>query len=159
MPPSFWSDIAKGIPTALVTLALGIAGLVIAYNQLKVARTTLELDRYDKRYAIFQQTWEILSATVMKGTREKRYGLATPFNNFLPEASFLFGQDISDYLNECSKNWTELYGLEAERADVAGKDRQKTIERASELQLWFFEQASVHCKAKFANYLKFSDSK
>ena len=151
---TFWSDIAKGIPTALVTLGLGIAGLFIAYNQLKVARTKLELDRYDKRYAIFQQTWQILSETVMKGTREKRFGLATPFNNFLPEASFLFGEDIPHYLNECSRNWTELYGLEAELNDVAGPDRQKNIERTSALRLWFFEQASVHCKAKFTKYLK-----
>jgi hypothetical protein len=154
LPASFWSDIAKGIPTALVTLALGMVGLLIAYNQLKVARTKLELDRYDKRYALFQKTWDILSATVMKGTREKNYGLATPFNNFLPEASFLFGQDIADYLSECSRNWTELYGLEAELNDVAAKDRQKNIERTSELRQWFFEQASVHCKATFTKYLK-----
>jgi hypothetical protein len=147
-------DMMRGVPTALVALVVGIVGLIIAYNQLKVAKTKLELDRYDKRYAIFQKTWEILSETVMKGTREKHYGLATPFNNFLPEASFLFGRDIADYLNECSKNWTELYGLEAERADVAGMDRQKNIARTSELKVWFFEQASVHCKAKFGKYLR-----
>jgi hypothetical protein len=137
-------DMMKGVPAGLATLIIGIGGLWIAYHQLKIARTKLELDRtkleldrYDKRYAVFQRTWEILSETVMKGTREKHYGLATPFNNFLPESSFLFGQDISDYLN-----------------DLTGQQRIINIERESELKKWFFEQASVHCKAKFGKYLK-----
>src|ERR1700685_2151371 len=69
----------------------------------------------------FARTWSPPTTSTSPWTREKRYGLATPFNNFLPEAAFLFGEDISDYLNECSKSWTELYGLEAELNDVAGR--------------------------------------
>jgi hypothetical protein len=95
----------------------------------------------------------------VKGTREKNWALATPFNNFLPEAGFLFGSEINDYLNQCGRNWTELNGLQTEKNDVAGKDRQKNIERSSELTCWFFEQASTGCKVKFAKYPKFADTK
>jgi hypothetical protein len=102
-------------PTAFVALAIGIPTLLIAFQQYRVGAAKLKFDLFEKRYAIFHQTWVIISEVVMKGTREKNYGLATPFNNFLPEASFLFGKDIQDYLNELSTKWTELYGLEAER--------------------------------------------
>ena|ERR1700722_17248368 len=153
-------DMMKGVPAGLATLVIGIGGLWIAYHQLKLARTKLELDRtkleldrYDKRYAIFQKTWEILSETAIKGTRERNYGLATPFNNFLPEAAFLFGKDISEYLNECSKNWTELSGLQAEKYAEAGQDRHKKLERTSELTIWFLVQAQTDCKVKFGKYL------
>jgi hypothetical protein len=52
-----------------------------------------------------------------------------------------------------------LSGLQAEKNDVAGKDRQKNIERSSELTNWFFEQASTGCKVMFAKYLNFTDPK
>jgi hypothetical protein len=41
-------EMMKGVPTGLAALVVGIGGLIIAYNQLKVARTKLELDRYNR---------------------------------------------------------------------------------------------------------------
>jgi hypothetical protein len=72
-------EMKKGVPAGLATLIVGGIGLGIAYRQLKVARAKLELDRYERRYTVFQKTWEILSETVMKGTREKNWRLATTF--------------------------------------------------------------------------------
>jgi hypothetical protein len=152
-------ELMKGVPTGLATLVVGGIGLRIAYHQLKVARAKLKLDRYERRYSVFQKAWEILSETVIRGTRERNWGLATPFNNFLPEAAFLFGPEVSDYLNQCSRNWAELHGLQEEQNDVAGEDRQENIARSSELTNWFFEQASTGCKAMFAKYLNFADPK
>jgi hypothetical protein len=140
--------------TAFVALAIGIPTLLIAYNQYRVGAAKLKFELFDKRYAIFQKTWEILSEVVMKGTREKHYGLATPFNNFLPEASFLFGKDIQDYLNDLSTKWTERYGLEAEK-DGQGVDRAANAARESALKEWFFKQASSVAKEKFGRYLNF----
>jgi hypothetical protein len=145
------SDLLKGLPTGIVALIVA----VISWRQYLVARAKLKLDLFDKRYAIFQQTWEILSEVVTRGTREKAYGLATPFNNFLPQARFLFGKKIADYLYRASSNWTELYGLEGERVDVAGDARQRNIARAHELKVWFLKEATDGCRQMFDEYLDF----
>src|ERR1700722_14950247 len=91
-------ELVKGLPAAFVTLIIGASAAGIAYRQYEVARAKLKLDLFEKRYAIFQQTWEILSGVVRNGTRAENYGLATPFNNFLPQAAFLFGEPIKRYL-------------------------------------------------------------
>jgi hypothetical protein len=145
------SDLLKGLPAGIVALIVA----AISWRQYLVARAKLKLDLFDRRYAIFQQTWEILSEVTMRGTREKSYGLATPFNNFLPQARFLFGKKIADYLDQASTNWNELHGLEGERADVAGADRQNNIARTRKLKNWFFKEASDGCKQMFDEYLDF----
>ena len=88
------SGSVTGIATIFATVVIGGIAAYIAYRQYQVAHAKLKLNLFDKRYAIFQQTWEILSETVTQGTRAKNHGLATPLNNFLPQAGFLFGEPI-----------------------------------------------------------------
>jgi hypothetical protein len=145
------SDILKGLPAGVVALIVA----AISWRQYLVAKAKLKLDLFERRYAIFQQTWEILSEVVSHGTREKAYGLATPFNNFLPQARFLLGKKIAAYLDIASSNWAELHGLEGERTDIAGADLQNNIARTTELKGWFFKEASEGCKQQFDEYLDF----
>jgi hypothetical protein len=147
------------VPAAFVTLIIGGIAAGITWRQYKVAQAKLKLDLFERRYKIFHQVWEILSWTVRDGTREKNWGLATPFNNFLPEAAFLFGPEIGVFLDKCTKSWTELSGLQAEKDGIGGRDKQKNIERTSELTTWFFEQASTGCKEQFGKYLDFANWK
>jgi len=115
----------------MLALVIGIVAAYIAFRQYRVARAKLKLDLFEKRFIIFHQTWVILFETVRSGTREKNYGLGTPFNNFLPEAAFLFGKDVENYLNNATKKWTELHALEAESNGV-GVDRVANTAKASE---------------------------
>jgi hypothetical protein len=147
------SESITGFATIFATIVIGGIAAYIAWRQYEVAQAKLKLDLFDKRYAIFQQTWEILSETAKHGTREKNYGLGTPFNNFLPAAEFLFWNPIKQYLDEVSTKWTKLYGLEGE-GDGAGID---TPAKIAELKTWFFEQASTGAKAQFGRYLDFEN--
>jgi hypothetical protein len=152
-------EMMKGVPAAFVTLIIGgIAGL-LTLRQYQVAKAKLKLDLFEKRYAIFHKTWVILSDVVIRGTREDHHGLATPFNNFLPEAAFLFGNEIFEYLDELSTKWNELHGLQGERIDLAGPERLKNIARTSELEKWFFDQASTEAKLRFSSYMDFKNWK
>jgi hypothetical protein len=144
-------EFLKGAPTTLVAIAVAI----IAWRQYSVAQAKLKLDLFERRYSIFEQTWKILSSVIISGTREKNYGLATPFNNFLPQARFLFGPDVSKYLDEASSKWAELNGLETE--GIAGNPGN--IEKARVLKNWFENQATERCKAIFDPYLSFKDWK
>jgi hypothetical protein len=145
--------LVQGIPAALVTLTIGIVGGLIAHRQATVAEAKLKLDLFEKRYPIFQDTWEIMSEVVMKGTREKNYGLGNPFSNFMPRARFLFGAEVEAYLSTAVKKWADLHAFEAEREDPAAA--AQNAEQVRQLKEWFFEQASSGLKNLFAPYLDF----
>lgn len=145
--------IVQGIPAGFVTLTVGIVGGIIAYRQAAVAKAKLKLDLFEKRYPIFQQTWEIMSEVVMKGTREKNYGLSHPFASFMPQARFLFGKEVDAYLSDAVSKWAELHGYEGEREDRHAAAQHAA--RVRELKNWFHEQASTGLKALFGPYLDF----
>ena len=84
----------KTVPTTIVAFAVA----AIAIEQWRVAKAKLKLDLFDKRYAIFLDTWKIMSEVITKGPRSQNYGLGNPFSNFIPQARFLFGKDIESYL-------------------------------------------------------------
>lgn len=104
----------KGMPAAVIAVAGVAITAIIAYRQYAVAKAKLKLDLFDKRYAIFQEIWEILSGVAIQGTQEfkKKNGLYTPFNNLRPKTRFLFGSAIADYVDELATNWTELSAFE-----------------------------------------------
>lgn len=145
--------LVQGIPAGLVTLTVGILAWLIARRQAAVAEAKFKLDLFEKRLPIFQQTWEIMSEVVMKGTREKNYGLGNPFSNFIPHARFLFGAEVEAYLSAAVKKWTDLHAFEGERDDPAAA--AQNAEQVRQLKEWFFEQASTGLKNLFAPYLDF----
>jgi L-serine deaminase len=147
--------LVQGTPAALVTLIIGLIALQVALRQASVAEAKLKLDLFEKRYPIFQETWEIMSEVVMKGTRHKHYGLSNPFANFRPRARFLFGQEVEAYLSEAAKKWVDLHAYEAECSDP--NSAAQNAAKAAELTNWFSEQASTGLKDLFAPYLEFKN--
>ncbi len=145
--------LVQGIPAGLVTLTVGILAWLIARRQAAVAEAKFKLELFEKRLPIFQQTWEIMSEVVMKGTREKNYGLGNPFSNFIPHARFLFGSEVEAYLFDAVKKWTDLWAYEGESADPAA--RAQNAAKVAQLKQWFHEQASTGVKELFAPYLAF----
>lgn len=144
-PGSVCLEIVKGLPTTAVALIVAW----VAFQQWRVARAKLKLDLFDKRYAIFFETWEKVSHVVRFGTRDVNYGLGTPFNNFIPQAKFLFGDDIEAYLILMIEKWTEPNAIESEPT------QSNYAQKKFDLNGWFFEQADKGVKAKFGLYLSF----
>jgi hypothetical protein len=152
---SIVSELIKGLPTALVALVVGLIAAYIAWRQSAIAKTKLKLDLFEKRFPIFLQTWQIFSEVGQKGTRERQYGLGNPFSNFLPQARFLFGRDVEQYLSDAVTNWTQLRGFDEQE----GEGRQRNIEKAQELRMWFFNEADTGVKNMFGRYLDFESWK
>jgi hypothetical protein len=146
-------EMMKGVPAGLVTLVIGSIAGAITWRQYQVAKAKLKLDLFEKRYAIYHKTWVILSDAVIRGTAEDHHGMATPFNNFLPEAAFLFGPEIARYLDEVSTKWTQLNGL------TRSFSTAENPEKIKELEVWMYTQATTGAKAKFAKYLDFKNWK
>ena len=140
----------KGIPTTLVALVVA----AIAVEQWRVAKAKLKLDLFDKRYAIFLETWRIMSEVVTAGTKTQNYGLGNPFSNFIPQARFLFGKDIETYLRTAVKNWADLKAADTMVGHIRENALENTATRNSLID-WFMTQADHGLKDRFGRYLNF----
>ena len=54
-------DLMKGLPAAFVTLVIGLIAAGIAYRQYRIARAKFKLDLFEKRHAVFLETWAFIS--------------------------------------------------------------------------------------------------
>jgi hypothetical protein len=139
-------EILKTLPTTLVAVAV----FFVARAQYKVTKANLKQDLFDRRFAIFQKLWEILSTTALKGAEHlKPPGVATPFNNFAPEAKFLFGGEVEMYIFKAADDWSTLRALEAESL------RPGNAEKIADLSMWFHAEADKGVKKLFDPYLSF----
>jgi hypothetical protein len=139
-------EIVKAMPTTAVAFAV----LFVSIAQFRLAKAKLKEDLFDRRHAIFQKLWGILSQTAQKGARESAQpGLFTPFNNIAPEAKFLFGAEIEKYISDAATKWVTLKALEGEALGPGN------AERIAALMTWFFDEASVGVKKLFDPYLSF----
>jgi hypothetical protein len=145
--------ICASAPNFLASI-IALIAVYVAIHQYTVTKAKLKLDLFDKRYPIFQETWEILSEVAQRGTRQKSYGLGNPFSNFIPQAAFLFGKDVEVYLNNAVKKWTEFRAIEGE-TERQGINRLENIAKRSELEKWFFNEASLGATQLFGRYLEF----
>jgi hypothetical protein len=156
-PGSLCFEMMKGVPAAFVTLIIGGIVAGITWRQYKVAQAKLKLDLFERRYAIFEKVWMITSNTFRHGCRatEKMMNMATPFNNFRPEAAFLFGREMEAYIDELARLWGALWAHEG----LKEEESVKNVDNAVKIQEWFGEQASHGVKDRFSRYLDFANWK
>jgi len=153
----------KGVPAAFVTLIIGSIAGAITFRQYQVAKAKLKLDLFDKRYTIFNKAWLAMSnAATLPATLRlavpKDDELITPFNLLLPEAVFLFGKEIEDYLNELSKHFTQLH-RGAKYLPISAEDEAQNAALMQASQTYFIEQVRQGAKARFGVYLGFENWK
>jgi hypothetical protein len=126
----------------------------IAAEQKRIAAAKLNLELFEERYAVFERVWTFLSAHVVGDDKDLPLWPAD-FNNLIPKAQFLFGENIAEYMREISSKHTKLattYQALRQRADVASAEQAELI---TDLQGWFYTEAS-QCFKRFADYLDFS---
>lgn len=161
MPPTSYAwfeegslsfELAKGLPAAFVALVIGLVAAGIAYRQWQVARAKLNLDLFERRYAIFEETWGYLSSAVTEGT--KRFNDPT-LSNLLPQAEFLFGPEIRAYMEQARSKMGDFWVVEKEWGTGTAEEQKKRISDRREVVNWFEKQASNGCRAKFGRYLDF----
>lgn len=142
-------EVIKLTPTALIAFAVAI----ISARQYFVARDKFNLDLYQRRYPIFDATWAFLSDPI-KATNS--IGQASKFSNIIPEARFLFGDDIANYMSHALDQATRLKMLELRTRANNNVLPAEFIDEHYDLQIWFHNQAVNDVKDIFYPYLNFS---
>ncbi|MDH6642195.1 hypothetical protein P3T32_002037 [Ralstonia sp. GP73] len=149
-------ELVKGIPSAIVALTVAIAGGYITWQQYRVARAKLNLDLFERRYAVFEIVWGYLSRTLQGGPDGPFTGKSAELTNIIPQTEFLFGAEMAGYLRSIHTMALELWTIDQRtkaRGDVMD---QADIKRHLDVANWLNVQASTGAKAEFGKYLDFS---
>jgi hypothetical protein len=142
-------DIAAG------QLKLSEGQFDLAKGQKEVAEAKLKLDLFQRRYQVYEKTIAIFNNAV-----QGKVGLVTeddesalnPFQAFMGEALFLFGQEMKDYLELALKNWQEVWLISSDIRGYKNKARMDELLRLTELKGWFSDQLN-ESTARFGRYM------
>ena len=110
------------------------------------------IDLFEKRIAIFNETWEAASSTHV--TSEPIMPKPS-FTNLFPQASFLFGPEVEQYMKELGSNMVKLATIRQStkaNSSVVPADR---ISEQLELENWISNAAIKGIREKFSPYLNF----
>jgi hypothetical protein len=147
-------DISKGLLTPLIA----IVTTYVAWQQWQTNRQKLILDRYDRRFHVYEEVRKILSIIHRDG--KASYEDLLKFRRAVSEADFLFGPEISEYIDEIYKRGIELQYWCGEYRDYTqekpeGYDHKKVVDGKHSELTWLAQQFEP-AKSKFKKYLDVS---
>ncbi len=147
-------EISKG----LLTPVIAIVTTYIAWQQWQTNRQKLILDRYDRRLRIYEEVRKILS--IILRDAKASYEDLLKFRTAVSEADFLFGPEISEYIDEIYQHGVKLQYWSGEYRDSTqekpkGYDHKKVVDGAHSELIWLTGQFET-AKSKFKKYLDVS---
>jgi hypothetical protein len=131
------------ISQGLLTPIIGIIATYIAWQQWKTNQNKLKLDRYERRLQVYKEVVRFISI----GIRDANYDnneLMT-FRSKVSEADFLFGEEISKYIDELHSRAVNLHRWNQEYRDYSqpkpeGYDHGKVVEEEHRELVWVTSQ-------------------
>jgi hypothetical protein len=138
-----------------LTALIAAFALWVAMQQWWINREKLRLDLYSKRHAVFDATRKFIAAIVREGRVD--FSAQTEFWAGTADATFLFGADVTGYIETIHKNAAQMH-LHAKLQDSKRAPMADHVDAESRLLIWFSEQLRDDGLAsKFGPYLRFQD--
>jgi len=146
------------ISTALLTPVIAVIATYIAWQQWQTNKQKLNLERYDRRLRIYEEVRKILSIILRDADASTEDLLK--FITSVSEADFLFGPEITEYINQIYKRGLSLWKWNQQYRDYTqekpeGYDHKKVVEEIHKELTWLTEQFEP-AKEKFKKYLDIS---
>lgn len=139
-----------------MTPLIAMIGAGIAYQQWRTTRDKLDFDRYPRRLEIYERVRAILGIIIRDADTTPQEMIA--FWKSVSEADFLFGNDISEYLDEIYRRGMNLHArtaahnAAAERHDKNFDFEKTTASTQAEIE-WFVKQPDA-ARDKFRKYMQ-----
>jgi hypothetical protein len=150
MTSGIWRDVDFW---KFATIIIALFAAYIAFRQYFLGREKFKLDLFEKRFAVFAATRRFLTHILQQANVsleqlfEYRAGIA--------EATFLFDDDIVNYLKSIDERALELLtSMETMKPLPVGEARSKAAGEVSAAVAWLTTQLP-ELKTKFGPYLKF----
>ena len=138
---------------ALATPAIALAGIVVAWAQLRLADIRLTHDLFDRRYAIYAAARDFIQQLCQRltVTAEER----SAFSYASADAIFVLDGELAAYLDKLRTNAARA----AELHDKLGENTASQVEIAERWDLanWFSTQIPT-LKENFKPFLQYKDS-
>jgi hypothetical protein len=162
--PPWWaqgiwtSELAKGLPAAVVALLIGGVAAAIAWRQARIAGAKLKLDLFDRRFALYIELRDFLGYASGEGLDSNDLGFLGRMRNTATSARFLFGSAIGADFDEAYLKAVQLrQAYRALRAtDFDDPGRQAAEAKVSDLLGWFADRLKGQ-RARFAKYMDFEN--
>jgi len=137
----------------LVTILVAAFAAYVAYQQFRLGREKFKLDLFEKRFSVFAGTRRLLSRILADG--DIKLENFFEFRAAVAEATFLFGTDITVYLDEIDKKALRLNSLREEMRPLpVGDERTRLAGEISDTLGWLTGQLP-ELRVRFAPYMKF----
>lgn len=138
----------------LTSLIVGLLAAYIAYQQWKTNHLKLKHDLYERRLVVYDSLMEFLADVVRLGNCNLKTLLE--FNRRTRESRFLFGKDVSEYLQRVYENGVDLHTAEEQFAALPqGEEKIAVIKKRTEKTKWLSDQF-IEAPDLFEKYLRLS---
>lgn len=137
--------------SALLTPVIVIIATWIAYRQWRTSEDVNKLNKYEKRYSVYQALKDALLEIGREGNiSEKGRDQLTIKTG---ESVFIFDDDVVDYVKTFREKSLRIYQVNRNLSNHIGETKELALE-LEKLEEWFQDQ---HQKiiGKFLPYLKF----
>ena len=143
--PKDWIDYLQ----ALLTPAIALLGILIAWLQWRINHNRLKLERFKDRFDRFEATRKFFQSIIQQGGVVEKERLA--FLSATVGSRFVFDDKIADFLDELHDKAVDLQtGNEESRHGPKGTRADKTKE-LSNLKKWFIAELRG-LEKRFAKY-------
>jgi len=132
-------DILLKIIATLSSAALGIAAIIIAVQQLKLAKYRMKHDLFEKRFKAFMKLREFVSEVALSDDFDPG-----AFYRGTIERRFLFDRTgVSEYFDSVYEKSNRLKDdiRTSRRENLPEAQRDEVIERINTSKMWFFDQS------------------
>lgn len=127
----------------LLTPVIGMITTYIAWQQWKTNQSKLKLDRYERRLQIYKEIVRFISIGIQDANYD-RNELMT-FRAKVSEADFLFGEEVSQYIDQLHRRAINLHRWNKEYRDYSQSrpeeyDHSKVVEGMNKELTWVSSQ-------------------
>lgn len=124
--------------STLSTLAIGVAAWFLAYQQLKLSKSKLKFDLYEKRLALFKVVRDFASVLALQGKADSGQLYRETIERY-----FLFDEDVCAYIDEMYEKAKQVAQTKEEltRPDLTPEEKQLLDKKLVGDLVWFFDQS------------------
>jgi hypothetical protein len=150
----------EGLSAAL-TPVIAVVATYIMYQQWRTNKGRLNHELYERRFTVFKAVKAFYEDIGTAGTA--KYGMVMKFNAAAAETEFLFGDEITEHIEELYKKGMDLASLQEKMYPSSGgsglpvgPERSRVAEEHSKLVLWFLQDGIAETRKRFRKYLAVS---
>lgn len=138
-----WVQYVQAIAVPVIGVIIAVIGAWIALQQMRIARSKLKHDLYDRRYTTFEAARKLLTSVSVQGDASQ--DAVGEYLLGISNAPFLLDDELTIYLREIGKRASDLHVTKYTLTSTFLEDRTKIeLEKQANANLeWLLAQHDI----------------